>query len=224
MLSSENSGWCSNFNTASSYHSSVLVDRLTSMLMNIYTMQLYFTVFCNYFFHSKFTESRFSVIDDAWTIQHFSLKRFDFLLQLNCLVTVHFQDGKIPDVIHHSLFFFMSSFQPGVWIFLCIHFGKKNSFGLWCCRKIQHTAQFYSNLDPAVRQILKEKEHAAMALQETVEVHRHTHTHFNLGNTSLDMSSYFHSLLEKSRSYRHFACVCAGVCARIYGTSCVSSG
>ncbi|XP_077469676.1 sperm flagellar protein 1 [Stigmatopora argus] len=38
------------------------------------------------------------------------------------------------------------------------------------CSKIQHTAQFYSNLDPAVRQILKEKEHGAMALQETVEI------------------------------------------------------
>ncbi|XP_061646729.1 sperm flagellar protein 1 isoform X2 [Phyllopteryx taeniolatus] len=36
--------------------------------------------------------------------------------------------------------------------------------------KLQHTAQFYSNLDPAVRQLLKEKEHAAMALQETVEI------------------------------------------------------
>ncbi|XP_077438786.1 sperm flagellar protein 1 isoform X3 [Vanacampus margaritifer] len=36
--------------------------------------------------------------------------------------------------------------------------------------KLQHAAQFYANLDPAVRQILKEKEHAAMALQETVEI------------------------------------------------------
>ncbi|XP_077351481.1 sperm flagellar protein 1 isoform X1 [Festucalex cinctus] len=36
--------------------------------------------------------------------------------------------------------------------------------------KLQHAAQFYANLDPAVRQILKEKEHAAMALKETVEI------------------------------------------------------
>ncbi|XP_077585991.1 sperm flagellar protein 1 [Stigmatopora nigra] len=38
------------------------------------------------------------------------------------------------------------------------------------CSKIQHAAQFYSNLDPVVRQILKEKEHGVMALQETVEI------------------------------------------------------
>ncbi|XP_061913619.1 sperm flagellar protein 1 isoform X3 [Entelurus aequoreus] len=36
--------------------------------------------------------------------------------------------------------------------------------------RIQNTAQFYSNLDPPLRKILKEKEHAAMALQETVEI------------------------------------------------------
>ncbi|XP_061809416.1 sperm flagellar protein 1 isoform X3 [Nerophis lumbriciformis] len=36
--------------------------------------------------------------------------------------------------------------------------------------RIQNIAQFYSNLDPPLRKILKEKEHAAMALQETVEV------------------------------------------------------
>ncbi|XP_061766264.1 sperm flagellar protein 1 isoform X2 [Nerophis ophidion] len=37
-------------------------------------------------------------------------------------------------------------------------------------KRIQNTAQFYSNLDPPLRKILKEKEHAAMALQETVEI------------------------------------------------------
>nr|XP_057915026.1 sperm flagellar protein 1 isoform X2 [Doryrhamphus excisus] len=36
--------------------------------------------------------------------------------------------------------------------------------------RMQNAPQFYSNLDPALRQILKEKEHAAMALQETVEI------------------------------------------------------
>ncbi|XP_070772676.1 sperm flagellar protein 1 [Enoplosus armatus] len=36
--------------------------------------------------------------------------------------------------------------------------------------KPQHTAQFYSDMDPTFRLILQEKEQAVMALQETVEI------------------------------------------------------
>lgn len=42
--------------------------------------------------------------------------------------------------------------------------------------KPQHTVQLYSDLDPTFRLILQEKEQAVMDLQETVEVHTHTHT------------------------------------------------
>ena len=45
-------------------------------------------------------------------------------------------------------------------------------------------AQFYTNMDPTLRQILQEKEQTILALQQTVEVSActHTHTHTNTGN------------------------------------------
>lgn len=39
------------------------------------------------------------------------------------------------------------------------------------CRQTQHSVQFYADMGPAVRQVLREKEQAVMALQETVEVY-----------------------------------------------------
>lgn len=59
--------------------------------------------------------------------------------------------------------------------------------------KLQQMVQFYTDMDPASRQILQEKEQAVMALQETVEVcacaHTHTHIHnhtLKCGKHSLD--------------------------------------
>lgn len=52
-------------------------------------------------------------------------------------------------------------------------------------------AQFYTDMDPTLRQILQEKEQTILALQQTVEVGVHTHTHTEIRETVIKLTVLF---------------------------------
>lgn len=78
--------------------------------------------------------------------------------------------------------FVESKFLLPVFMILILNVLHLFHFSLYS--KPQHTVQLYTDVDPSFRLIQQDKEQAIMALQETVEVHRHNiHTLLSPGNT-----------------------------------------